>query len=501
MKKFFHSRFFYVVLAAALIVSALFLVRAVNNKNAPVLVTTVVESGQVRELVSVSGIAKAQKTAELAFPTTGIVKEVFVKIGDEMKTGDPLIRLDTRALEADRMDAMASLARAEADRSELIQGPTLYAREVTDETVAGKESALQIAIANETQKITNAYQTLLSTDLTAYTDDARDDAIAPTVSGTYTCILEGTYILEMFSSSAKSGYSYRLSGLENGTESVFTNQPSPLGNCGLKIQFDESSNYSRSQWKIDMPNKRSSFYTTNKNAYSLALVQAESTIATAENSLSLTKVEAKNSNSPARNESVSRANAALAQARANLIRIDAALDDRTLLAPFDGVVTDIDILPGETVTPVPVVTILASDEFEVTARIPEIDIGKLVAGQEVNMLFDAKNDDILTGEIRFISPKSTEIDGVAYYEAIVSLDRIPDWIRSGLNADIEIIISEQEGNLRVPKRFIIETKDGYEVLLRKDEITSSSSVEVVLKGNDGFVSVTGLNSGDVLVAP
>ena len=47
------------------------------------------------------------------------------------------------------------------------------------------------------------------------------------------------------------------------------------------------------------------------------------------------------------------------------------------MAPFDGVVTNLDVLPGETVTNAPIVTLLADDAFDMTARIPEIDITKV----------------------------------------------------------------------------------------------------------------------------
>lgn len=501
MVKLFHSRSSFIGIAVVVIVIVILMAHGVGSRNKEVLVTTQVESGPVRELVSVSGIAKAEQTAELAFPVSGIVETVHVKIGDEVNAGDPLITLDSRALYADRQDALASLARAIADRDELLEGPTLSARDVSAKTVLSKEEALQTTKDTEAQKVENAYRSLLSTDLTAYSVDPNDDAVPPLISGTYTCGTEGVYNIEVFSSKAESGYSFRLTGLENGTYTISTDQPSALGNCGLRIQFSQSSNYSNSNWRVDIPNMKSSQYTANRNAYLLAVSQSASAISLAEKALSLAKADVTNQNAPARSEAVARANASIAQAKARIARIDSTIADRSLTAPFAGVITEIDILPGETVTTAPVATLLASDEFEVTARIPEIDIGKLLVGQKVEMLFDAKNGEILTGKISFISLKATEIDGVAYYEAIIQLDEIPAWIRSGLNADIEIIISEEANGLRIPKRFLTKTESGYEVIVQKNGISASSTVEVILSGNDGFVSITGLDEGDIIIAP
>ncbi|MCB9815710.1 efflux RND transporter periplasmic adaptor subunit [Candidatus Nomurabacteria bacterium] len=501
MVKLLHNRHFYIGIAALVIVFVLLMIHGVSSRNNTPLVTAIVETGPVRELISVSGIAKAEQTAELAFPTTGIIQTVHVKIGDKVEAGDRLITLDSRALYADKQDALAALTRAVADRDELLKGPTLSERDVTSETLASKEEALETTILTETQKVDNAYRNLLSTDLTAESTDPEDDAVQPTISGTYNCGKEGSYLVEMYSSSAGSGYSYNLSGLETGTYSAYTSQPSEFGTCGLRIQFYEDSSYSRSIWRIDIPNTKSSQYVTNRNAHAFAVTQAESAVSLAEQALLLAKADSTNKNAPARSESVSRADAAVIQAQARLSRIDSTISDRSLTAPFAGVITEIDVLPGETVTTAPVVTLLASDKFEVTARIPEIDIGKLLIGQKVEMFFDARSDEILTGRISFISLKSTEIDGVSYYEAIIQLDEIPAWIRSGLNADIEIIVREEATGLRVPKRFVTKTDSGYSVIVQSKNNIATSTIEVLLEGNDGFMSITGLSEGDILVAP
>ena len=401
------------------------------------------------------------------------------------------------------MRGRASFSRAIADRDELLAGPSQEERAATSETVILAEESLQATIENEERKVENARRTLLSTGLTAFSDDDDEEAVPPVISGTYTCDVEGTYTLDVFSSAAASGYSYRLSGLEFGTYIASVDQPVALGKCGLRIQFNDSSKYSRSVWKIEIPNKKSSSYTTNLNTYTLAETQAASSIALAEQEVALAKANANTSNAPAREEATRRANASITSAQARLARIDASLADRTLTAPFAGVITEIDSVPGETIGTSPVVTLLADSDFEITARIPEIDIGKLLVGQKTELVFDARSSETLTGTIDFISLKSTEIDGVAYYEALIALDEKPAWLRSGLNADIDIVINETEDSvLRVPKRFVYETKDGFEVIKQTgEESYASTTVEVEMEGNDGYYAITGLNAGDVVVAP
>lgn len=501
MKQFFHSRPFYISSAIVAIGLVLLLLLGIGKNNEPPLVTAVVETGTVRQLVSVSGTAEAQQTAELAFPVSGIVTAVLAEKGDVVSAGDILVTLDNRALLADRQDAVAALNKAVADRDELISGPSSQAREVTSETVRLKKEALETTTNNETRRVVNAYATLLSSDLEARTDDPNENAVAPTITGTYTCDSEGTYTLTVFSSGSDSGYSYTAAGLESGIATVSTNQPSALGDCGLYIQFDPTSNYNRSVWNIQIPNTSSAQYVTNLNAYNLAKTQAKSAIALAAQDLTLSEASASNTNAPARAEALTRSNASVTQAQARLARIDSTLADLVLRAPFAGTITAIDVLPGETVTNSPIVTLLADETFDVTALIPEIDIGKLATGQKVEMMFDARSGEVILGEISYISLKATLVDGVSYYEAIIQFAEVPSWIRSGLNTDVDIIISEQENVLRVPSRFVSQLHNRPEVLRLQGEMIASTSVAIVLDGDDGWVAITGVNEGDIIVAP
>jgi multidrug efflux pump subunit AcrA (membrane-fusion protein) len=236
-------------------------------------------------------------------------------------------------------------------------------------------------------------------------------------------------------------------------------------------------------------------------AYELAKTVSDSSIAVARQELQLAKASAINTNAPARSEAIVRANANITEAQARLARADSGLNDNILTAPFSGTVTDIDILAGETVGVEPIVTIVAPDAFEVIARVPEIDIGKLAINQRVEMVFDAKSDEVITGKITFISLQATEINGVAYYEATILPDQVPPWIRNGLNADIDIIFSEVVNTLRIPSRFLISDTSGFRVLKKNGEDVATTTIEVTLEGNDGFVAITGLIAGDTVVAP
>jgi RND family efflux transporter MFP subunit len=488
-------------MAFLLILAVIAVAYLATHKKPEPRVTTTVEYGSVRQLVSVSGVAEAKHQADLAFPLVGISKAITVEVGDRVEAGEILAILDTSALESDRQEALAGLTTAVADRGELISGPAGEARTVTSETVLLKKSALATTKLVEESKVANARRTLLSSGLTAYTTNPDEDAAAPEVSGTYSCDTEGAYTLDLYKSDSPSGYSYRLSGLEEGSFTAAVEQPIALGACGLQIIFDSESTYGGSTWYIDIPNKKSATYTINQNAYELAQVQAASAIALAQQEVTLAEATADDNNATPRPEALVRADAKVAAAQARVSRVDAGISDHVMRAPFTGTVTDINIKVGETATTEPILTLVASSEFEVTARIPEIDIEKLSTGQKVDMIFDAKSTETVRGTVTFISLQATEIDGVSYFDAYMMMDQQPDWMRSGLNADIDIVLSEKTGTLRIPRRFLVRNNDNYAVLKQTGETSATTTIDVTLEGDDGFVAITGLNDGDVLVAP
>src|SRR5688572_22027325 len=81
-------------------------------------------SDQVFDVLTVGARVVPTRSVELNFPTSGIVAEVLVREGDIVKSGTPLARLDTRALQLQVEAAQAGLDRAKADYDKLRAGAT-----------------------------------------------------------------------------------------------------------------------------------------------------------------------------------------------------------------------------------------------------------------------------------------------------------------------------------------------------------------------------------------
>ena len=74
-----------------------------------------VNAGAAAAAVVGPGIVEACRgNVSIGTPVAGVVREVFVKVGDRAAAGDPLFRIDARELEAKLLVARANVAQAEA---------------------------------------------------------------------------------------------------------------------------------------------------------------------------------------------------------------------------------------------------------------------------------------------------------------------------------------------------------------------------------------------------
>jgi HlyD family secretion protein len=471
-----------------------------TRSHAPTWTTATVDQGVVQNTIAVSGAVDAVDTADLTFPIGGTLASINVAEGNFVTKGQLLATLLQADVQADLQDAKASLLIAQSDYNELMSGISAEKRDVGQTTVdIAKENLIRVT-NDQNSRVESAYHTLLSTDLEMRPAKNDTDDVAPTITGTYMCS-EGTYTLDVFRSSAQSGYSYHLSGIEGGTFTAFTESSAPLGTCGLAIQFASEENYSTGTWFIDIPNMQSTSYVTNQNAYNIALTARTNAIHEAEQKLTLAKQQQTLEIAAPRDEEIARANARILQAKSRVAGVTAKINDRILIAPFDGTVTNIEAVVGEAVGTTPIITMVSENSFALTALIPEIDITKIHTGQKANIVFDARQDETLVASIIFISPLAKAIDGVSYFEAKLVLDESVDWLRSGLNADIEIIIEQHENVTRIPERFLSTENNEHFVLFPNGEETKKIPVSVEFEGNDGYVQVSEINTGDTIIAP
>lgn len=131
-------------------------------------------------------------------------------------------------------------------------------------------------------------------------------------------------------------------------------------------------------------------------------------------------------------------------AKTRVAAIQAVLDQAQLLAPFDGVVVEVYLNSGEMVSPgAPVALIADLSTLQVqTTDLNEVDAARVHVGDPVNVTFDALPDLVIAGEVTSIALKNAPGSGV-YFNAVIKLAEIPEQLRWGMSAFVEIRTDEE----------------------------------------------------------
>jgi HlyD family secretion protein len=190
------------------------------------------------------------------------------------------------------------------------------------------------------------------------------------------------------------------------------------------------------------------------------------------------------------------------QAKAALAEAELALELATLVAPFDGIIAEVNVKPNQ-LTPamLPAVSILDISRFYLTVQVDEIDVGRLVAGQGAEVTVEAFPGETLAGTVKTIAPAATFEGGVVYYDVRVDLEPTDAPIRADMTANATVVVDELEDVLLLPTWVVrVDTTTG-QTYVDRLEGNETQRVDVTLGVRfEGTVEViAGLEQGDVVV--
>ena len=159
-----------------------------------------------------------------------------------------------------------------------------------------------------------------------------------------------------------------------------------------------------------------------------------------------------------------KASALMSKARVGVA--EATLARTRLIAPFNGVVAEINGELSEYVTPSPigiatppVVDLIDNTCFYVTAPIDEVDVPNIEPGMTARVSLDAFGDRHFEGNVRRIAPYVLDREKQARTVDVEVEFTTPDDIRemlAGYSADVEIILDVRKNTLRIPTEAVLE---------------------------------------------
>lgn len=190
------------------------------------------------------------------------------------------------------------------------------------------------------------------------------------------------------------------------------------------------------------------------------------------------------------------------QTEAQVERLEARLDDKTIVAPFQGVLDERQVELGTTVAPGdPVATMVDLQPVRVSAGVPERYSNDVAVGDSVTVTVPSLDDEVFRGELAYVGASVSEDSRTLPVE--VELSNPEGLLKPNMVADLSMVRRRWSSSLSVPQDAVLRTSDGFAVYVVDEDgsgpVARRRSVELGPR-EDGMVLVeSGLRPGDRLV--
>lgn len=191
----------------------------------------------------------------------------------------------------------------------------------------------------------------------------------------------------------------------------------------------------------------------------------------------------------------------LAAQQAQLAGIQLSLDNATIRAPFDGIVSLRNVDPGQLVAAgTAVATVVDISEIEARVLAPLSAAATLAVGQPAELNVEGFRDRAFEADISRINPVAVE--GTRSIQIYLTLDRADAALRGGMFVSGAVILAEKPDAIAVPAGALRTDDEGSFVLAVEDGRLSRRAVETGASWNNNrLVEIaSGLSAGEIVVS-
>lgn len=480
------------VLAGALIVAlvvsgvAVYRYRAAQSAAAVSYTTTSVQRGTITDAVTGTGPVSAANAVPLNFKNSGKVSEIDVNVGDKVKAGQILAKLDTSDLQAQLQQAQANLANAQASYNKTAQGATPQALASSQTGIDSANTQLSnaqkaLVVAQDTAaKDIAASQQALANSQQALTDAQRTAQALPAV------------IAQQIQQAKDKLYADQTADDAQVARGAMTSQQRQAALDGDQAAIDQA-NASAQQQIVQSQQTLSTAQQNLKTAQAnLASAQAkdnqtiqsaQASVDSAAASVRTAQASFNNTAAPPTQADLDAGQAQIAAQTASVQLAQNNLDAAVLLAPSDGTVTAINGAVGQWLSGGALngsaassasganagsssstsgndfINLTSLSGLQVTAQVNEADISKVQIGQPVTFTVDAFPNRNFTGKVAIIQPLGQTTQNVVSYTVTSTIDPVSNaTLLPGMTATENIIINQVQNALEVPMSALTYTR-------------------------------------------
>lgn len=345
----------------------------------------------------------------LSFAVGGKVADILVEVGDVVEAGDVIAELDTADLNVAVLQAEAAVASAEASLAKTQTGPTAEQIEAAEQALVAAQARIAAAAAR---------RDALSSSITeADVEAARQEMLQ----------LEQQY-------QAANGQLNVLKDFDPALCSQYFDKDLP---CPIGAWETVENNAEAARLQLEAARANLNDLLDGPDPDALAVENGRIWLASAQAQAAQARLDFLNAQPFP--EQVAIAEAELEQAQADLASAQARLAQASIVAPFGGTVTQVQVDANEIVGAGQAIVQmgdLTGLRVE-TTDLNEVDVARVSVGDPAVIRLDALPDVSIDGEVTRIAPKASAGSGVNY-TVVIELSDIPEAVRWGMTAFVEI---------------------------------------------------------------
>lgn len=186
---------------------------------------------------------------------------------------------------------------------------------------------------------------------------------------------------------------------------------------------------------------------------------------------------------------------AVAQSMNNLNKTKEKLQDYSIKAPFDGIVTGLSVEAGDSVSRDTAIASVITRDMRVVIALNEVDAAKVSAGDRVALSLDALPELTLTGKISKIDTIGKTTQNVVTYGAEIELDEQDTTLKPGMSVSAEIVVREKKNVLTLSNAAFTTTSSKTTVRT----VNGTKEVRIGVTDDISTEIIGGLSEGDEVI--
>lgn len=468
-----------------------------------------VERGDLIVFITGSGSLATQQEARLSFRTAGKIDEILHKEGDFVAQGAVLARLETDSLALAKKQAEVDLstvqsALMEADMALKKAKFSLQSTEHERDNVRDIEETLKLAVLNAQINLDTAeYDMEQTRDLYTWSDIKTAKADVDEAQRYLDDLLEkvGKFLPQNEDGNYPKILEYvfgedfpKTPGYEIWQEQLVHAQ-SRLNTAKDRL---DAMLYGSDTEEVAIKKKQ-------VEVAELKLTQAQKDIDDHAKDVALKELEVTLAQESVKqaDQSVVYARQAVELAQQSLELAEKNLNEATIMAPFDGVIANVQAKVGDVVDAATMVVHLVQPTLlELIVEVDEMDVPKVTTGQAVQISVDALPDTEFTGEVASVYPLPTKVTGLVMYNVKIAL-AVPEstGLKVGMRATADIIVDKKSDVIRIPSQAIMEDgQGGHFVEVIVENKVEERLVSVGIDNGTETEIISGLSEGETVVS-